>query len=369
MTIIIFLFLLSLSFYRKNSKIVFFMILAFMWAVFTFCYDMPDDKAYMSRYNNIESWKESTEILYRILIIICNKAGLDFTGFRGVTAILIVILTGSTILKFSNYPNIVALLFFICPYPMYVTQIRSALAVAVFIFGCRYLICEDNSYKSFLGLNINDIKFILVVLIGACIHTQSLGWIVLLIAKKFDLRKTVVFTIVFNIFIMFIITPQNLAKIFNIFGAGNRINAYLTEAYAASSYRKYGPVLYIIFTAFITIYACLYILNRKKKFLNISDINLGLKINIVLLCILSIFMRYTPEIYRIQEGVTLINYILLTNTLNKYNFTLKRMSKSNLEVFSMVVVYCAGYLFLSTLHYLSEAVWMPFWFNNSILHF
>lgn len=369
MTVIIFLILSILSFYKKNSKLVFIMILAFIWLIFTFCYGIPDYDAYMNRYNNIELWSGSTEILYRILIVICNKAGLSFVGFRGITAMLIIILIGSTILKLSSYPNIVALLFFICPYPMYVVQIRSALAVAVFIFGCRYLICEDDKHKSYLGLSINDLKYIIVVLIGTCIHTQSLGWLVLLIAKKFNLRKTVIFTIVFNIFIMFVITPQNLARIFNIFGAGNRINAYLSKAYSISSYRKYGPILYIIFTAFITICACLYILNRKKRFLNISDIKLDLKINIVLLCIISLFIRYTSEVYRIQEGVTLLNYILLTNTLKKHNFSYKRISKSNLEILSIVIVYCIGYLFLSTLHYLSQEVWIPFWFNNYVLHF
>lgn len=365
MTIIIYFILVILGLRKKKSKIIFCAILLFMWCMFTFCYGMTDDITYMNKYNNIDIGKSSTEIIYRLIIVGCNKIGFNFTGFRGVTGFISLLLIGVTIWKRAKYPNMIMLLFILCPFPIYTVQIRSMLASSVVIFAVPLLIEMDEEREIVvLGLSKQDIQFILLILIATCIHTQSLFWLLFILVRKVNTKNSIVYMLIINFMLGFIITPSFLVKIFNVFGAGNRIAEYLTLAYKLSDYRKYGPVLYIIFASIMVITSCMYILRHKKIFEYNNKIERLLNLNILMLSILSVFFRYTPEIYRIQETSLIINYLYLSNTLNK--FSMSGIKKKDLKMLAFIICLCIGYLWLSVLHYMTDSVWIPFWFNNTL---
>ena len=344
------------------------MWMVFIWCMFSFCYGMVDDVTYMNKYYNIDLFDGSTELLYKLLIIVCNKIGLDFAGFRAVEGAILVTFVGMTVWRFAKYPNIVLLLFFLCPFPAYTVQMRSALANSIVIWGTQYLFVEDSNEKTIIGrITISDFKYVICILIATFIHTQSLFWLLFICAKKLTLRTNTVVTILVNIMIYFVFTPSFLVHIFNLFGAGNRINAYLTVAYALSTYRKYGPILYIVFASAISIFACNFIprkiIEKKEK----DNLDILLNLNILMLSIVSIFMRYTPEIYRIQEASLLLNYIYLSNCIKKINT--HKMRKVDFVLLALIVLLCVGYLYLSVMHYMYSAIWIPFWHNNSLLGF
>ena len=344
------------------------MLLLLMWCVFAFNHDMLDDAAYLSRYNNIELYKSSTEILYRYLIIICNRFGLDYIGFRAVSGAIMIILLGKGIWDRAQYPNIVLLLFFFYPFTIYVVQIRSALASAVVFYGSQYLFNNCSYEKKCIWiLTKSDLLYILYVIIAAFIHTQSIFWLLFLCGKKLKLKTNVEIMLFVNVCFGVVLTPMFLKKIFNIFGGGNKISEYLTSAYANSSYRKYGPILYIIFAAVLTIFACVYILRRKDVFDGKGQITTLLNVNILMLSVIGIFFRYTSEIYRIQEGSLIINYLYVSNCLK--GLSIRKIRLADLKIFAIVAILCTGYLYLSVLHYMTDSVWIPFWFNNSLLHY
>lgn len=366
MTFLIFAILVALSLVFGKSKTVFNLILLFMWCMFTFCYGMVDDATYMAKYNGYSN-QGSVEVIFRFLIKFCNSMGLNFAGFRGTIGLVFIVLIGYVVWKTAKHPNFVLILFFLYPFTMYTVQIRSALANAILTVALTYLFKPETKNRiklPFAGIEDNDLKYIILVLIATCIHTQSFFFIIFLLVKKNSTKNIVKLTVLMNLVIGFVITPGMIVKVLNMFGAGNRLAEYLTVAYKMSSYRKYGPILYIVFAAVVSCGTCIYLLKLKINDFDRKKIEVLLKINILSLSILAIFFRYTPEIYRIQEGILLTNYIYLTNEFR--SATMLKIRKRDFKLGGYVILLCVGYLWLSVLHYLSGDVWIPFWYNNTL---
>lgn len=373
MTIAIYIGLVIASILKKKSKVITFLILLFMWTMGTFCVGIADEDIYYSRYTSPWLWSSVTEYGFNLLINICRTLRLSYTGFRGVIIGLELLLIKSTVCKYAKYPNLVLLMLLICPYPLNMAQLRSSLATAVIIFSLRYLI-EDNKYRTkLLKIKLNDLLFAAFILIAALIHASSILWLLLLIAKKCNTREIVIFVIIFNIFVYFLISPDILYRILMLFKIGERIGAYLTPEYASSVWRHKGPVVYVFFVSSITLVIINYISHReylRHALTPMDEILLSLcrNINIVMLALVAIVLRYTSEVTRIQEGITVFNYIVLTNSLNRSGLGYSRLSKGNLYLLLLICFYLVVYVYLLIIHYLTDSVWIPFWFGNSLLH-
>ena len=363
MIVRIYLLFVILGIFFKKSRPLSCFILVFMWIVGTFCYGNADDSVYINRYSHPELWVSYTEYGFNTIIYICKYIGLSYTEFKGVVFAIEIVLIGSTVLKYAKYPNLVLLLYFICPFPLNVTQIRSSLATSVMIFACRYLFEDSDKNK----IHLNDLKFIICIFLASLIHTLSILWFVLILAKKWDLKKISIFTLLFNMAIYFVITPQFILKIVSLFGAGRRIGAYLTLEYARSSWRHRGPVIYVLFVALTILLMTTYFEKNKYIHRNLSDMEiqrlyLCKKINMLLLILVSIILRYTAEVTRVQEGIAIINYTLISNCINSKSF---KLTQSNLVVLLSIIAFGLLYLWLIILYYLTDLVWIPFWFNNT----
>lgn len=373
MTIAIYAALVIATFLKKKSKLITWLIFLFMWIMGAFCVGIADEPIYMSRYNNPGLWLSVTEYGFQIIISFCHALGLNYTGFRGVVIGIEIILVGITVLRYAKYPNIVLLFFIICPFPLNVAQLRSSLATSVMIFSLRFLIDENERKTMMLKLNVNEVLFILCILMATLIHTSSVVWLTLLIAKKWNTRKVWIFTLIFNFAIYFVITPVFLQKIATMFGAGVRMSAYLSAEYAASEWRHRGPAIYVLFVWAITL-ATIYFVNHTRSLktallpTDTKLLALCVNINVVMLILVGVILRYTSEFTRIQEGITVFNFIVLTNCLNGLKFTNKKISISNLKLIEFILLYLVVYVLLIIIHYLNDSVWIPFWFGNTVLH-
>lgn len=375
MIIWIYLALLLASFLKKKSKLLYIVIILFMWSVATFCTNIADESIYLSRYTNPHLWSGVTEFGFHWIILMCNKIGLSFVGFKGVVYAIQLLLIGKTVSKYAKYPNLVIMIYFVCPFPINVAQMRNALATAIMIYSVRFLLQTDKKEKKLFGFSLYDIKYILCIFTASLIHTASIIWIILIIAKKYSVKCNVYFMLVFNTLVCVALRPHYLIKITSLFGAGTRIVAYFSTEYQMSEWRHLGPIVYVLFAAAITLLACLYIKRKKsvadnKKTENeLVNINLCFKMNIITMSILGIMLQYTSEVIRIQEGIMIINYMLITNSIDENLFSVRKLSHTNLIIFGIVVFYVVVYMWLSILLYLTETVWLPFWFNNTFWSF
>ena len=359
--------MIILNVIAKRSKKAFLAMFIWMWIIMAFTYGIADESVYISRYNNFNTWMSNSELLYSTIILICNKLGMNFQAFKIFITGIQLLLIYSTVWKMAKYPNLVIALYFVFPFPLNVAQMRNALATAIFIFGCRYLLTDDEKIQfkvKSIYLNENDIKYIFCVLLATYVHTASLLWLLLLIAKKLTIKNNVIVVGVVNFLIYFVFSPQNLQKLVSKFGAGDRIGAYFSQAYQDTAWRHFGAALIqILFTAGMMIIMSIIIANKE----NIDDIYILLKINIIMLCLVALVLRYTGEVYRLQEGIAVINFILLSNGFSKGKFELRKISWNNLITSSVLFVYIIIIFGIAILLYLTPTILTPILNNNYLV--
>lgn len=367
-TIVFSVLLLGSGLIVKRSRTLYILSILFLWVLMTFTYGNADEGVYLSRYTTPELWANNTEYLFSFLIDVCRKLGLNFFAFKGVTAAIEITLVGKTVWKLSKYPNVVLLFYFLSSFAYNVTQIRFALASSVFIYSIQYLFKDNTTYKSNF-FSSNELKYIVGVIIAAFIHTSAVIWLVLLIAKKCNIKTTVIFTIIFNILIIFNISPSFISDFLQGFGAEGRMTAYLSSAYQNSSFRTFGQLKLVLFAAILEIIICAYILKNKNYFENINQIDLIFKMDIIILIIIGFIVKYTPEVYRLQESLFLINYIILMNAIPSDSF-LKVKTKIPIfiiENFILILLIGLSYLELySSSNFFS--VWKPLFSNNLLFN-
>ena len=305
--------------YLKKSKILFLIAFLFAWIIMAFVYDIADETIYISRYSRPSLWIGQTEFLYALIIRIFHVFHFSFYQFKAAITLIQLLLVSSTIKRYAKYPAFVLMLYMIYPFALNVCQMRNALATAIIIFALRFILSDDVKATRKIGpFTINDLLYILFIIIATGIHTVSLFWGLLLIAKKLSLKSTIIFTFIFNMFFTFIFTPENLLKIFSLFGAINRMAVYLSSDYRKIYQSVYFHSAILRVSAYaIMIFAILIWLQMTEKKEKSPAINFAIKSNVIVLCIVSVMVQYTTEVYRIQEGMTVFNYIIISNSIKQ----------------------------------------------------
>lgn len=351
----------------KKEKLMYVTLIAWLWVIMSFTYGIADESVYISRYNNPDLWIGKTELAYSALISICNKVGFTFQQFKMVVSALELWLIASTVWKYAKYPNIILVLYSLYPFALNVAQMRNALATAIMIYACRYLVFDNDAGKR---MTLSDVKYCCYIILATLVHSTSIVWLVLLVAKKSDIKFTFIFTLFANFVIAFVLSPSTIARVANIFGAGSRIGAYLTNEYQQSSYRHYGiALIQVILTALFMTGICIYIIRHKKVFVDIDKIDLLLKMNVVILCIFSIILKYTGEAYRLQEGLMLVNYMLITNSFDPSRFKMRKLSVRTARVLGAMTVFLAVIIYITILLYLVPTILNPILNNNYLIDY
>lgn len=337
---LIFFSLFAFNMFFKKSKIIYIITIIFLWIIMTFTYNNADETVYLSRYTSPALWKGNTELLFGLLINVCRSFKLSFIQYKGVLSFIELLLVSLTVWKLSKTPNIIISLYMFYPFVMHVSQIRNALAVSVFVFGYRYLLNDDKNYfKNFTLLTINDIKYVICIIIASLIHSASIFWLILLLAKKLEIKSTIFFTMIFSAFIIIFFNPSSINFLLSLLGASSRMGAYMSMAYQSSDYRHYSSTYFILLVEII-VFLTLFLIRRyisrgtdrdKKSY------NLVIKINILLLISIAFVYRFTSEMYRPVEGAMILNYIVIINLIPA---KLKMRLRTTLRAFtSQLLIY------------------------------
>ncbi len=360
-----------LDLFRKKSKIVFVITVIFLWSILAFTYGDADESVYISRYTDPQAWIGHTELLFALCMSVASKMGLTFYQYKAIITGIELILICSTIRKMAKYPNFVLFCYMIVPFALNVTQMRNALSTAIFIYFSRYLFEHEKIGKAIkLGKHIQfdytDIMYVIGIMLATLVHAASFIWLVLLVAKKYDVKTCLAFMVSVNLLLQFAITPQNITKIISVVSkaAASRMIPYLTVEYQNSEWRHHSQILYVALVGAI-ICVIFYLIKKKKKNFNISkDTVTALKINICILIIFSLMFKYTQELYRLQEGLFIINYITITNTIKNNDMNSTRISARSFGIIMLLIVYIAFSAWFLIYHYLIPTVINPILQNN-----
>ena len=365
--------LLSISFFKRKSYILYFVCIVFLWLIASFTTGNADEQIYQSRYDEYQLWEDNTEYLYMALIKTCNALGLTYQAFKCVSAFIVLTLISCTILRFAACPILTLLLYAVYPFPIDVAQMRNCLATSVFIFGMGFLLDDvQNGDNQGRFLTKNDILYCLCIFIATMVHTAAFFWIIILVAKKLNTKWAAIFTFVFCLLFSAIMTPRFISGLSGLFGSNDRINAYTTAAYDLTRDLHLPLALLRVAIFFITSLAVLLITNlssMKMTGVQKKEYIFYFKITILTLCILPITINYTPEIYRMQTVLSLIFYMIILNiisgeTINSTNDAILRFIIPLLLLVFGVVNAFLLYIFGDNL----ETVFIPIFENNTFFN-
>lgn len=132
---------------------------------------------------------------YVFLCTIFKNLGFSFYQFKVVLGFLIIVLIGSTILKYSKYPSLVLLCYFCYPFLLDCAQIRHMIACSIFIYSIRYL--EIYNLR-------NLISYIICIILAATV--QMIAWAFLCFLPIYIIRnKRILYSVcLFGTIILFL---------------------------------------------------------------------------------------------------------------------------------------------------------------------
>lgn len=164
------------AFIFPDSRAPYYLLLAVIYLVIVGNLDNPDRDYYILNYDLVSSGKGdiSFEPGYQLLASLGSSIGFSYPVFHGVISLIALVLISSTILRYSVAPSLVLVAYVLFPLFWDVTQVRNFYAMAITVFGARYII-EEN-YRS-------SLKYILCVLIASSFHITSLFYLSFLIVK------------------------------------------------------------------------------------------------------------------------------------------------------------------------------------------
>lgn len=370
MLYIAFFSMIIINLYAKNKKYLLYTSLAFLWILYGWSSGNADTNIYISRYYNYDAF-HNLEPLFKELMNISNKLGLSYQQYLIIISAICLCIISITILKLTDNFCYVIALYSIYPFIMDVTQVRQFIATTVIIFGFRFLLSSNNK---------NIYKYIICVIIAFLIHVSAVMYILLILPKILNLRKTIYFTIISILIIILTIHTNIIYKISSILHINTKISETIiatSHVYTGKSLLVYRVEIFIYFTlAMITL---IYIRYKKKDRLNkqLTKITKGnyiiqskvidftIKANIVMLILIPL-LAYSADLYRIQHGIFLLNYIAMSYGLIKYKkrFIIFGTKTDLIQVILSLVFSLSNMVLWLLITNTINTVFYPFFDNN-----
>lgn len=276
----------------KNKKVhlIWFIVLLFIiWTLFAFNTENADYASYANWYRitSISGLQNRFEIGFSLSMLIATKMGFTFTQFLMVFSAIGLCLIGCFIIENCDFPCAALLLYFIYPFFYDVVQIRNFMAMAIVLFGTKFL-------KEFNRKNV--ILFTGTVLLAMSFHITAVFSFSYMLAYfknyKTVLRLTVILAIC--MFGVFIILPNSLLNLILNFGA---------ETYVESGSTIKKVIGYGAFSLIASLCAYRISKNRNTTLLKLVPIML-------LTCVL---IAITSQAYRMFRNLSVILYVVFLN--------------------------------------------------------
>lgn len=180
---ILILFFIAAVFMPK-SKLLYCIILIYMWLLFSLNTGAPDTSIYEWIY--YENIPDAFEPFFTALMVVCKAMHLPFIGFRMVVVSLLLIFLNFTFRKIGEYKTLAIAMYMISPFPWQISGMRAALSCAILMYALSVLIENPNK---------NTKKYCFFLLIATFIHYSSILFAVMLfvkVVKKESTRKRII---------------------------------------------------------------------------------------------------------------------------------------------------------------------------------
>lgn len=345
-----------LGFLKRDSRLIFLLQMTFIWILFSWNTGGIDYEGNEAIFNYSGQGSFSgiaSGWLYELIAYFCHINNYGFLFFNCITGLLMVSALGYVILKETDYPCTVAILFVIYPLIDNVIQKRYAVGMALVILGIYFL--QRN--KVFM--------FIISVIAAFGMHFSFLVFILLMFWKSLDEKQEkYVIGIGFLVETLLLLFGRNILS--RIFWEA-KVNDYLYSGSYSSMF------VGICFMSSILVYILLFYKvyrNEKRKEGILAERNLFIwrlnKLAVLLcpVCLLeSAFMRY----FRI---ILVFNFIMLADCFSSLNVKNGHVALNRNELWKYIyIIYFIGInIVLYMLGEFGISGYIGTLFDNMLLH-
>ena len=278
--------------YLKNKKVrlIWFIVLLFIiWTFFAFNTENADYASYANWYRitSISGLQNRFEIGFSFSMLLATKMGFTFTQFLMLYSAIGLCLVGNFIIKNCDFPCVALLLYFIYPFFYDVVQIRNFMAMAIVLFGTRFL-------KKFDMKNV--ILFISIVLLAMSFHITAVFSFSSMLAYFKNYKTVLRLTVILAVCMCgaFIMLPNSLLNLILNFGA---------ETYVESGSTIKKVIGYCAFSLIASLFAYRISKSRNTTLLRLVPIML-------LTCVP---IAITSQAYRMFRNLSVLLYVVFLN--------------------------------------------------------
>ena len=365
--------ILILCLIKWRSKIVLLLTLIGLWFLTVNCGETLDSQNYINEYDVISITNMVKEPLYVWFVYSFQSMGFTYETYHAIaSAIALCIMAISTYRLAKNY-NLVLGIFLLYPFALYVVQVRNFYAFALSTIGL-YFLNESNENREKENQTkrlYNEILSSIIIICAGLIHSAYLFFLCFIFAERLNVKKVIIITVVLIVVESMSINTSFLIYFSSYFNVSKR----LEHAIDFQSIDGQSDITFrIIVTFFMCLCCFLYLLYQVKRKEGSDDKALTqiyhqnlfmLKINILCLIIIP-FVSLIREVFRIQEALMLLNYIVLTNNIDnriswRNTISWKNESEKNCVIIAMLLAIALidAYLYIYRFRQLREFVIQP----------
>ena len=203
MAVAVVLFLYLLGFFMPKSKIIYILMMIYMWVLFSFNTGAPDTPTYEELYNNFIPG--AFEPGFSLIMYICKLLCMPYIGFRMTVALLLLIFVNLSFKKVEKYKTLALAIYMITPFLWGISGIRASLAGAIIIYAISEFALEPRSKTK---------KYCFLLFCATMIHYSSILFAILLLCRR-DISPKII-KIFIEVSIIGVLIVQNFDILFDL---------------------------------------------------------------------------------------------------------------------------------------------------------
>ena len=288
-------------------------MLVFMWILFAFSYGNADYNIHLRKYTQYQSLNFQTEWLYNQLMVLFNRLGLSYRGFLIIISAFILLVFFSFTRNHTKNIAWVLAMYMLYPFCMDVTIVRYTLAISVVYIGLNFL---------FVGKKWWLPKYCWCILIASMIHLSSIFCLLFILPKFLNLKKLaklmVLLSLVFTVFTSVLTTFIDKLVNISFLNIGTKLNIVLNASdmkYNFRSVMNYRLKMLLILGCSLLVYYIVYAWIKRNRVEEQAETKSNISyIELALGMNISIIpliglLSFSADLFRIQISLSMVNYI------------------------------------------------------------
>lgn len=288
-------------------------MLVFLWILFAFSYGNADYNIHLRKYTQYQFLNLQTEWLYNQLMVLFNRLGLSYRGFLIIASAFVLLVLFSFARKHTKNTAWVLAMYILYPFCMDVTMVRYTLAISVVYIGLGFL---------FEGKKWWVVKYCCCILVASMIHLSSVFCLLFMLPRFINLKKLakmmVLLSLGLNVFTS--VLTVFIDKLVNIsfLNIGTKLNIVLNASnmkYNFRSVMNYRLKMLLILGCSLMVYYIVYIWMKRNRVEEQKATQSNIQFfELALGMNLSIIpliglLSFSADLFRIQLSLSMVNYI------------------------------------------------------------